>query len=123
MSRLRSRRLRLLESLRRTLSEKLHFQVWRAARQCGRRTPENTSAIYAMAMAATPQLLEQLLLVHHRALQEGGELPPHPAAPPVDDIERKRMLSAVRATVDRVSVQLRGDSTHSSTVSTAAAPR
>jgi hypothetical protein len=94
--------------------------VWRAARQCGRRTPENTSAIYAMAMAATPQLLEQLLLVHHRALQEEGELPPHPAAPPVDDIERKRMLSAVRATVDRVSVQLRGDSTRSST---AAAPR
>lgn len=123
MSRLRSRRLRLLESLRRTLSEKLHFQVWRAARQCGRRTPENTSAIYAMAMAATPQLLEQLLLVHHRALQEEGELPPHPAGPPVDDIERKRMLSAVRATVDRVSVQLRGDSTRSSTVSTAAAPR
>jgi hypothetical protein len=123
MSRLRSRRLRLLESLRRTLSEKLHFQVWRAARQCGRRTPENTSAIYAMAMAATPQLLDQLLLVHHRALQEEGELPPHPVAPPVDDIERKRMLSAVRATVDRVSVQLRGDSTHGSTVSTAAAPR
>jgi hypothetical protein len=123
MSRLRSRRLRLLESLRRTLSEKLHFQVWRAARQCGRRTPENTSAIYAMAKAATPDLLEQLLLVHHRALQEEGELPPQPATPPVNDIERKRMLSAVRATVDRVSVQLRGDSTHSSTVSTAAAPR
>jgi hypothetical protein len=123
MSRLRSRRLRLLESLRRTLSEKLHFQVWRAARQCGRRTPENTSAIYAMAKAATPDLLEQLLLVHHRALQEEGELPPQPATPPVNDIERKRMLSAVRATVDRVSVQLRGDSTRSSTVSTAAAPR
>jgi hypothetical protein len=120
MSRLRSRRLRLLESLRRTLSEKLHFQVWRAARQCGRRTPENTSAIYAMAKAATPDLLDQLLLVHHRALQEEGALPHHPAGPPVDDIERKRMLSAVRATVDRVSVQLRGDSTRSST---AAAPR
>ncbi len=74
MARVRSRRLRLLESLRRTLSEKLHLQVWRAARECGRRTPENTSAIYAMAKAATPQLLDQLLLVHHRALQEQGEL-------------------------------------------------
>ena len=123
MSRLRSRRLRLLESLRRTLSEKLHFQVWRAARQCGRRTPENTSAIYAMAMAATPQLLDQLLLVHHRALQEEGELPPHPVVPPVDDIERKRMLSAVRATVDRVSVQLRGEPARSSVNSPAAPPR
>lgn len=123
MSRLRSRRLRLLESLRRTLSEKLHFQVWRAARQCGRRTPENTSAIYAMAKAATPDLLDQLLFVHHRALQEEGALPHQPPGPPMDDIERKRMLSAVRATVDRVSVQLRGDSTRSSTVSTAAAPR
>lgn len=122
MARVRSRRLRLLESLRRTLSEKLHLQVWRAARQCGRRTPENTSAIYAMAKAATPDLLDQLLLVHHRALQEQGELV-HPARPPVDDIERKRMLSAVRATVDRVSVQLRTEPALRSASSTAAAPR
>jgi hypothetical protein len=123
MARLRSRRLRLLESLRRTLSEKLHFQVWRAARQCGRRTPENTSAIYAMAKAATPELLDQLLLVHHRALQEEGTLPHQPQGPPVDDIERKRMLSAVRATVDRVSMQLHGDSARSSLEPSAAAPR
>ena len=123
MSRLRSRRLRLLESLRRTLSEKLHFQVWRAARQCGRRAPENTSAIYAMAKAATPDLLDQLLLVNHRALQEEGALPQHPAGPSVDDIERKRMLSAVRATVDRVSVQLRGEPARSSVSSPAAPPR
>lgn len=122
MARVRSRRLRLLESLRRTLSEKLHFQVWRAARQCGRRAPENTSAIYAMAMAATPDLLDQLLLVHHRALQEEGE-PAHPAGPPVDDIERKRMLSAVRATVDRVSVQLRTEPAGRAASSTVAAPQ
>lgn len=122
MARVRSRRLRLLESLRRTLSEKLHLQVWRAARECGRRTPENTSAFYAMAKAATPQLLDQLLLVHHRALQEQGELA-HPAGPPVDDVERKRMLSAVRATVDRVSVQLRTEPAMQSASSTAAAPR
>ena len=123
MARLRSRRLRLLESLRRTLTEKLHFQVWRAARQCGRRTPENTSAIYAMAVAATPDLLDQLLLVHHRALQEEGALPPHTAGPPVDDVERKRMLSAVRATVDRVSMQLRGEPTRGAVSAPAAPPR
>jgi hypothetical protein len=99
--------LRLLESLRRTLSEKLHLQVWRAARQCGRHAPENTAAIYAMAKAATPDLLDQLLLVHHRVLEEEhSELVPS-AVLPVDDIERKRMLSAVRATVDRVSSRLR----------------
>jgi hypothetical protein len=114
--------LRLLESLRRTLSEKLHLQVWRAARRCGRRTPENTSAIYAMAKAATPELLDQLLLVHHRALQEEGELA-HPARPPVDDIERKRMLSAVRATVDRVSVQLRCEPASRPVSEAAASPR
>ncbi|HPA80083.1 MAG TPA: hypothetical protein PLS95_04655 [Thermoanaerobaculales bacterium] len=90
------------------MSEKLHLQVWRAARQAGRRTPENTNAIYAMAKAATPELLDQLLLVHHRALQEQGEVPNHPQKPPVDDVERKRMLSAVRATVDRMSVELGG---------------
>jgi hypothetical protein len=109
--------------MRRTLSEKLHVQVWRAARACGRRTPENTSAIYAMAKAATPDLLDQLLLVHHRALQEEGALPPKPAAPPIDDVERKRMLSAVRATVDRVSMQLRAEPPRSSLSSPAAAPR
>jgi hypothetical protein len=41
----------------------------------------------------------------------------------VDDVERKRMLSAVRATVDRVSVQLRTEPAMQSASSTAAAPR
>lgn len=106
MARARSRRLRLLESLRRTLSEKLHLQVWRAARQCGRHAPENTAAIYAMAKAATPDLLDQLLLVHHRVLEEEDQQVPRQTSPPIDDIERKRMLSAVRATVDKVSTRL-----------------
>ena len=123
MARVRSRRLRLLESLRRTLSEKLHIQVWRAAHQAGRRTPENTNAIYAMAKAATPELLDQLLLVHHRALQEQGELPDNPPDLPVDDVERKRMLSAVRATVDRMSMELGGGSPAGATKPTAAPAR
>ena len=102
----RSRRLRLLESLRYTLSEKLHSQVNRAARNCGRHQPENTSEIYAMAAAATPELLDQLLLVHHRVREERGEATESPAHPPVDDVERKRMLSAVRATVDRMTFRI-----------------
>jgi nucleotidyltransferase/DNA polymerase involved in DNA repair len=106
MARARSRRLRLLESLRRTLSEKLHLQVWRAARQCGRHAPENTAAIYAMAKAATPDLLDQLLLVHHRVIEEEHSELAQSSVPPIDDIERKRMLSAVRATVDRASTRL-----------------
>lgn len=102
----RSRRLRLLESLRATLSEKLHSKVFRVARSCGRHSPENTSAIYAMAAAATPDLLDQLLLVHHRVGEETEDFEA-PAAPPMDDVERMRMLSAVRATVDRAARRLR----------------
>jgi hypothetical protein len=94
-----------LESLRHTLSEKLHSQVSRAAKKCGRHEPDNTSAIYAMAVAATPDLLDQLLLVHQRVGEERGELLDNEAAP-CDDIERKRMLSAVRKTVDRAASRL-----------------
>ncbi len=103
---IRSRRLRLLESLRVTLSDKLHSQVFRVARSCGRHTPENTSAIYAMAVAATPDLLDQLLLVHQRVREERNEIEGM-EAPSTDDIERKRMLSAVRATVDRAAHRIR----------------
>jgi hypothetical protein len=84
------------------LSEKLHTQVSSAAKSCGRHQPVNTSEIYAMAAAATPELLDQLLLVHHRVREERGEVVAEEAQPPVDDIERMRMLSAVRATVDRM---------------------
>ncbi len=102
----RSRRLRLLESLRATLSEKLHSKVFHVARSCGRHAPENTSAIYAMAAAATPDLLDQLLLVHHRVHEEQEGLQGLEPVP-MDDMERKRMLSAVRATVDRAAHRLR----------------
>ena len=102
----RSRRLRLLESLRATLSEKLHSKVFCVSRSCGRHAPENTSAIYAMASVATPDLLDQLLLVHHRVHEEREGLQGLEPVP-TDDIERKRMLSAVRATVDRAAHRLR----------------
>jgi hypothetical protein len=99
MAHVRSRRLRLLESLRRTLSEMLHERVWKSASRNGRGEPVNTSAIYTAAIAEDPDLLDQLLLVHHRVRQEQGEIQPDAPTPQTDDGERRRMLSAVRATV------------------------
>jgi hypothetical protein len=58
-----------------------------------------------MAVAATPDLLDQLLLVHHRVGEEQGDELQDPGLP-CDDIERKRMLSAVRRTVDRAASRL-----------------
>jgi hypothetical protein len=106
MTALRSRRLRLLESLRRTLSEKLHDRMQVTATSKGHRAPVDTSSIYTMASSEAPDLLEQLLLVHHRVRQEQGEeVPSDP--PRDDDLERKRMLSAVRATVQRAELRFR----------------
>lgn len=99
----RSRRLRLLESLCRTISDMLHDRVHRAAVARGfSPVPESTSAIYTLAKAEVPDLLDQLLLVHHRACEERGEtVPSREPGLPRDDGERKRMLSAVRAAVLR----------------------
>ncbi len=101
MAPLRSRRLRLLESLRRTFSEMLHERVHRAATRRGRREPVDTSAIYTAAMDEAPDLLDQLLLVHQRVQQEQGDEAAADPTPGLDDVERKRMLSAIRATVQR----------------------
>lgn len=101
----RSRRLRLLESLRRTISDKLHQKVTTAgAGNHGLRPCENTGAIYTQAKEVAPDLLDQLLNVHVRACEEQGLA----TVTPKDkescdlescDLERKRMLSAVRAAV------------------------
>ena len=96
----RSRRLRLLESLCRAISDKLHDSVSRAALACGKDVTENTSAIYTVARSEAPELLDQLLFVHHRVRQERGESPPL-ADDVTDDVERQAMLSAVRAAVGR----------------------
>ena len=98
----RSRRLRLLESLRRTMSDKLHDKVNSSYRGNGSFSPpENTSAIYTHAKRVAPELLDQLFNVHIKACEEQG-LPaaPAPGHEP-DDLERKQMLSAVRAAVMR----------------------
>lgn len=108
MGNLRSRRLRFLESLRRTISEKLHHRARQAGpvgNGCG--GAENTSAIYAAAMREFPDLLEQLLCVHQRTRQELGEVPPKaPPASQLSDVERRRMLSAVRAAVLRSQMRI-----------------
>ena len=96
----RSRRLRLLESLCRAISDKLHESVSRAAAANGKDIPENTSAIYTVAQSETPELLDQLLLVHQRVRQERGEATPLTDSAG-DDSERQAMLSAVRAAVGR----------------------
>jgi hypothetical protein len=76
----RSRRLRLLESLRRTINEMLHARVRRAANAKGHGSPINTSTIYTSASREAPELLDQLLLIHQRVNQEQGratlETPP-----------------------------------------------
>ena len=96
----RSRRLRLLESLRRTISDKLHQKVTSSVngdlRPC-----ENTSAIYTQAKEVAPDLLDQLLNVHVRACEEQGLSIVTPLDHEPGDLERKRMLSAVRAAVMR----------------------
>ncbi len=103
----RSRRLRLLESLRRTINEKLHDRVHRRAKERGRRVPQNTNSIYTSASEEAPELLDQLFLVHRRVSEEKGENMDRPTPDQLDDIERKAMLSAVRAAVNRSRENLR----------------
>jgi hypothetical protein len=102
MGKPRSRRLRLLESLRKTINEKLHQRVWsKAALNGAPNPPENTSAIYLSAKQVAPDLLDQLFAVHVRACEEQG-VPPRPTGPNEnEDHQRKQMLSAVRAAVMR----------------------
>jgi hypothetical protein len=97
----RSRRLRLLESLRRTISEMLHTKVQRAASNRGHGAPYNTSSIYTSAEEEAPELLDQLLFVHKRVGEERGEDVPPSSPDRLAESERKAMLSAVRAAVNR----------------------
>lgn len=98
----RSRRLRLLESLRRTISDKLHEKVSSSGVAYGGFSPpENTSAIYTQAKHVAPDLLDQLFNVHKRTCEEQGQPMITCHGPEPSDIERKQMLSAVRAAVMR----------------------
>ena len=108
MAQPRSRRLRLLESLRRTINDMLHEKVQRAAMARGHCAPQNTQSIYTSASDEVPELLDQLLFVHRRVAQERGEdIPPTPPGS-LDHNRRKAMLSAVRAAVKRSNANLGG---------------
>ncbi len=97
----RSKRVKMLEGMCRALSDRLNHRVEDVARQRGRmRAPTDTSSIYTMATNEAPALLDELIEIHRLACLERGELPPDAAAVESDS-ERKRMLSAVRATVYR----------------------
>lgn len=102
----RSRRLRLLEGLRRTLNEVLNNRVTKAATSRGQAPPpDNTSAIYTAAVREAPELLDQLFLVHQRAREESGEQSSVPlTSREMNELERRKMLSAVRAAVARTQV-------------------
>lgn len=98
----RSRRLRFLESLRKTISEKLHEKVSMASvANHSFAPPENTSEIYQKAKHVAPDLLDQLFNVHQRACEEQGQPMITGRGPEPSDLERKQMLSAVRAAVMR----------------------
>ena len=97
----RSRRLRLLESLRRTMNEILHERVHRLAQKRGHGAPQNTGSIYASAAEEAPELLDQLFFVHRWVGEEMGEEVDPRAPERLDDQQRRAMLSAVRAAVHR----------------------
>lgn len=104
MAPVRSKRLRLLDGMCRTLCDLLHTKVFDAARARGwGRPPENTSAIYALACAEAPALLDQLFAAHHMAVQERNEPAKNNRPKPENDKERKQMLSAIRASIVRTS--------------------
>ena len=97
----RSRRLRLLESLRRTMNEILHDRVHRLAQKRGHGAPRNTSSIYASASEEAPELLDQLFFVHRKVGEEMGDEIESETPDRLDERQRRAMLSAVRAAVHR----------------------
>ena len=106
MAQQRSRRLRLLESLRRTINEMLNERVQKASNKRGHGPPINTSSIYTSASKTAPELLDQLLFVQRRVEQETGEEVPAIPLDQLEDPDRKAMLSAVRAAVNRTRASL-----------------
>ena len=80
----------------------LHERVRRAAQSHGHLPPQNTGSIYTSASEEAPELLVQPLFVHRRVNQEKGNEVPSVVTPDgLDHGDRKAMLSAVRAAVNR----------------------
>jgi hypothetical protein len=105
----RSRRQKMIEGMERSLSDLLHERMAQSFRAShgNRRPPENTSALYIWAKDQAPAMLDQLYRVHLEALQERGEIPRMDHRLPCSESERKRMLSAVRASVSRTQNRFR----------------
>lgn len=106
MAQQRSRRLRLLESLRKTINEMLHERVQNAATKSGHGPPINTSSIYTSASREAPELLDQLLFVQRRVEQEVGDEVSGTPLESLEEPDRRAMLSAVRAAVNRTRAGL-----------------
>ena len=104
---MKSKRQRLLEGMRRTLSDLLEERAGALARARGwRRTPATTSSIYRLCASGAPDLIDQLFQVHEMTRHEQSHARgPLAVPPPVTDTQRKQMLSAVRAAVSRTSVR------------------
>lgn len=107
---IRSRRRKLAEGMERSLSDLLHERMARAFRtsNSNQRPPENTSAIYAWAVRDANGMLEQLFHVHVEASKERGEVPTQAQRIPSSEADRKRMLSAIRASVNRTRPKFNG---------------
>jgi hypothetical protein len=106
----KSRRLRALEGICRTMSDLLDERVERAAKARGlQEPPQDTTRIFQIASADAPWVLDRLLMAHHEAAVERGLENEEPRSTQSDsDLERRRMLSAVRATVKRAGIRARG---------------
>lgn len=100
----RSKKVKLLEGMCRALSDRLHDRIEDVARRRGAiRPPTDTSSIYSMARDEAPALLDELIEIHRLACVERGDVSNLNGSG--SDLERKRMLSAVRATVYRSRVR------------------
>ena len=110
MNGIRSRRRKLAEGMERSLSDLLHERMAQAFRVASgnQKPPENTSAIYAWAVQDASGMLEQLFQVHVEAAKERGEIPARAQTIPSSDADRKRMLSAIRASVNRTRPKFHG---------------
>lgn len=106
----KSRRLRALEGICRTMSDLLDHRVEEAARARGlHEPPQDTTRIYRLAATEAPWVLDRLLVAHHEADQERGRLTRDSELPGTEkELERRRMLSAVRATIKRAGIRARG---------------
>ena len=101
---IRSRRLKLLEGMRRALNDLLHERAAKASETGDgiAKGASHTTAIHGWAEKYAPDMLEQLFKVHLQATEERrGEDTDTRITDriPADVVERRKLLSSVRASV------------------------